>query len=58
MADLAGKVVAVDVTAAGGVKWHEQDEAGDHQPLATDIYALRLPKMCSCSKLTRASSRF
>ena len=28
VADLSGKVVAVDVTAAGGVKWHEQDEAG------------------------------
>jgi hypothetical protein len=30
VADLSGKVIAVDVTAAGGVKWHEQDEAGDH----------------------------
>ena len=25
---MAGKVVAVDVTAAGSVEWHEQDAAG------------------------------
>ena len=28
VAQLAGKVVAVDVTAAGGVAWHEVDAAG------------------------------
>ncbi len=26
---MAGKVVAVDVTAAGSVEWHEQDAEGD-----------------------------
>ena len=30
VAKMAGKVVAVDVTAAGSVEWHEQDAAGEH----------------------------
>lgn len=32
VAALAGKVVAIDVTAAGSVEWHEQDAAGAHCP--------------------------
>jgi hypothetical protein len=32
VAALAGKVVSVDVTAAGSVEWHEQDEAGARCP--------------------------
>ena len=30
VAALAGKLVAIDVTAAGSVEWHEQDAAGAH----------------------------
>ena len=49
---MAGKVIAVDVTAAGSVEWHEQDEAGTGSRFRAQRHVL-LEHMCSMQRLVK-----